>query len=104
MARQYDEDEDGAVWTSVAAGVVIGVAVGGILGLLFAPKPGRELREDLKDRAEQAFDDLQNAAGELSDRTRDIASRTRENLAHSLEAGREVYARTRDELTARLDS
>lgn len=104
MARHSEEDDDGAVWTSVAAGVLIGVAVGGVLGLLFAPKSGRELREDIKDRAEQAFDDLQNAAGELSDRTRELADRTRDNLAHSLEAGREAYARTRDELTARLDS
>ena len=101
MARR-DED-DNSMWVSVATGVVIGVAVGGALGLLFAPRPGRELRADLRDRAEQTLDDLQNAAGTLAERTREVAARTRENLGHSLEAGREAYARTRDELNARLD-
>jgi gas vesicle protein len=34
-----------------ATGLLCGVAVGAALGLLFAPKPGRELRHDLGDSA-----------------------------------------------------
>lgn len=102
MARK-DDNEQGHMWAAAAAGIVIGVAVGGLLGLLFAPRPGRETREEIKDRAEQTLDELRDAAGELAERTRELADRTRENVAHSIEAGRDAYLRTRDELTARLD-
>ena len=102
MARR-DDDDRGHVWTAAAAGIVIGVAVGGVLGLLFAPRPGRETREELKDRAEQTLDELRDAARELAARTRELAEKTRENVAHSIEVGRDAYTRTRDDLTARLD-
>lgn len=102
MAK-HEEEESGNAWVAAAAGIVIGVAVGGVLGILFAPRPGKETRDDLKDRAEQALDELRDAAGELTVRARDLASRTKDNLASSIEVGRDAYARTREELAARLE-
>jgi len=98
-----DEQDSGAEWAAAAAGIVIGVAIGGALGVLFAPRSGKETRDDLRERAEQALDELRDAAGELSDRARDLASKTRTNLSQSIEAGRDAYTRTREDLTARLD-
>lgn len=98
-----ENEEDGSAWASVATGVVIGLAVGGILGLLLAPKPGAELREDLKDRTEEAMDRLQEATSELVTRSRDLVDQTRENLVQSLEAGKTAYQEKRTELTAQLE-
>jgi gas vesicle protein len=103
--------EDGHVWGSILAGVVIGALVGGALALLFAPKRGTELRtdltgavDDLKDRAEQVIDDLQASASDLVTRSRDVLDRTRENIARSVEAGKEAYVQKKDELTSQLES
>jgi len=98
-----ENEEDGSAWASVATGVVIGLAVGGILGLLLAPKPGAELREDLKDRTEEALDRLQEATSELVTRSRDMVEQTKENLSQSLEAGKAAYQEKRSELTAQLE-
>jgi len=99
-----DEQDSGAAWTAAAAGIVIGVAIGGVLGILFAPRSGEETRHELKDKAEQALDELREAAGELSERARDLAAKTKDNLNQSIEAGKDAYTRTREDLAARLDS
>lgn len=62
----YDEHGTDAIkWVSVGFG--IGLLVGGIVGLLMAPKSGAETREQLK-----------NYAGDLSDKTRDLAHNLQE--------------------------
>ncbi|WP_309686390.1 YtxH domain-containing protein [Armatimonas sp.] len=99
-----EEENDGHVFTNIATGVVIGLAVGGILGLLFAPKPGAELREDLKDKTEEAMDRLQEATSDLVTRSKELAAQTKENLAHSVEAGKAAYSEKREELMAQLDA
>ena len=106
----YQED-DGHVWGSVLAGIMIGALVGGALAILFAPKAGMELRsdlggsvDDLKDKAEKVIDDLQAQASDLVERSRAILDQTRDNLTRSVEAGKDAYVQKKDELTAQLDS
>ncbi len=53
----------------------VGILVGAGVGLLLAPKPGRELREDLRNRLQGAQEELaekfsENASGALSERPR----------------------------------
>lgn len=98
------EEDDSSTFVNLAAGFVVGLATGGLLGLLFAPKPGAELREDLKDRAEETMDRLQEATSELVNRSKELAEQTRENLTHSIEAGKAAYSEKREELMAQLDA
>ncbi len=46
------------------AGAVLGAAIGSILGLLFAPKSGEELRKDLQEKADQITLEVKNAAAQ----------------------------------------
>jgi gas vesicle protein len=107
----YVEDEGGHVWGSILAGVVIGALVGGALALLFAPKPGTQVRadlegavDDLRDRAEQAIDELQSSATDLVTRSRSLLDQTREHIARSVEAGKEAYVQKKEELTSQLET
>jgi gas vesicle protein len=110
MSDEYD-GESGHVWSSIVAGVVIGTVVGGVIALLFAPKAGRQVRadlegavDDLRDKAEQAIDDLQASASDLVVRSRDVLERTRENITRSVEAGKEAYVQKKEELTSQLEA
>jgi len=40
-------------------GLLIGGAIGAIAGLLFAPKSGRELRQDIKNKSDEYLDDAE---------------------------------------------
>jgi len=109
--RLAEDSDRGPVWAAVALGALIGVVVGGGLALLFAPKAGPDLRadlggavDDLKDRAEQVIDDLQASTSDLVARSRTVLEQTRQNLARSVEAGKDAYAQKKDELTAQLDA
>lgn len=50
----------------LAAGIIIGGAVGAVLALLFAPKSGKELRQDLAERSGEMYDKASDFAVEQS--------------------------------------
>jgi gas vesicle protein len=47
---------------SFAIGFVLGAVVGVAIGFLYAPKPGRETREMIKEKAEHAAEKAKDAA------------------------------------------
>ena len=51
---------------------IMGVGVGAALGILFAPKPGEETREDLRRRADDGREYVRRRGGELRERAGDV--------------------------------
>ena len=88
---------------------VIGATVGAVVALLFAPKSGRELREDLADatrkgvdraretgsqlssRAGEYYDAAAERAGELASSAREAVSARGERFSAAIEAGKQAY-------------
>jgi gas vesicle protein len=79
---------------------LVGLGVGALMGVLFAPKSGEDTREYLSKRADEGRDFAQRKARELRDRaddliekSKDIASRKRESISAAVEAGRDAFLR-----------
>ena len=79
---------------------LVGVGIGALLGVLFAPKSGEETRDYLAKRADEGRDfaqkkarELRERADDLIERGKDVASRKRESLNAAVEAGREAFLR-----------
>src|SRR5689334_6088634 len=88
---------------------VIGATVGAVVALLFAPKSGRELREDLADATRKAvdraretgtqisakageyYDAASTRAGELATTAREAVASRGERFTSAIEAGRQAY-------------
>ena len=64
-----------------AGSFLIGFAVGAVVGLLLAPKPGAETRADLADYGEV-----------VRERAEEVAARVRERMGPSVETIREAVA------------
>jgi gas vesicle protein len=74
--RNYDYAGDAMRW--LAAGFGIGLLVGGALGVLLAPKPGTETREQLKGLATDFGERARVVAGDYGERARTTASGIRD--------------------------
>jgi gas vesicle protein len=79
---------------------LVGLGVGALLGVLFAPKSGEETREYLAKKAEEGREYAQRKARELRERAEDllergkeVATRQKDSLTAAVEAGREAYQR-----------
>ncbi len=64
------QDNEKSVMLSVLAGIGVGVLVGAIAGLLFAPKAGTETRESIGNT-------LTDLGNKISDLSQDVANRVK---------------------------
>ncbi|MGI8812035.1 MAG: YtxH domain-containing protein [Pyrinomonadaceae bacterium] len=118
MRNEYDRDETSA--TAKLTYLLIGGGIGAIVALLFAPKSGIELREDIADatrkgleksketaaqlqekageyyevgreKATELYQTAQDRAGELGEKAKSAAARTANPFSAAVEAGKEAY-------------
>ena len=64
-----------------------GILVGAGLGLLFAPKPGRELREDLRRNAGDLGENIKNRAEDLRQKLPDSVGGMIQNVQNRMSGG-----------------
>ncbi|HEY2457898.1 MAG TPA: YtxH domain-containing protein [Candidatus Acidoferrum sp.] len=79
---------------------LVGLGVGALVGVLFAPKSGEDTREYLSKRADDGREfaqkkarELRERADDLIERGKDVASKKRDSLSAAVEAGREAFLR-----------
>jgi gas vesicle protein len=87
-------DRDGSSFLWFLAGLGIGAAV----GILYAPKAGDELRQQLRDVAEDGRDAVKERAkqareqaGSWAEKGRDYLNQQKEQVRSAYEAGRQAY-------------
>ena len=72
---------------------LVGLGIGSLLGILFAPKSGEETREYLASKADEGREYAQRKARELRERAEDL-----------IERSKEIMARQKDSITAAVDA
>lgn len=87
-----DRDGNSFVW------FLAGLGLGGLVGVLYAPRPGRETREDIKTRAEEGREyvrsrarEAREQASEWADKGRDVVNQQKDQFRAAYEAGRQAY-------------
>lgn len=116
----YERRDDESQAMTKLTYLIIGGGIGAILALLFAPKSGQELREDIadvtrkglekgreaagqvgnyageyyevaRDKTGELYNTAQEKAGELADRAKDVAARTANPFTAAIDAGKKAY-------------
>lgn len=75
-----------------------GLGIGAVIGILYAPRSGRETREALargaqegRDRVARGARDARQQAGQWVDRGKDFVQQQKEQFRSAYEAGRQAY-------------
>ena len=75
-----------------------GLGFGALLGVLYAPRSGRETRDAILTSAQEGKEYVKNrgreareSVGEWVDRGKDVVSRQKEQFTSAFEAGRQAY-------------
>ncbi|CAM4335252.1 YtxH domain-containing protein [Paenibacillus typhae] len=63
---------------SLLWGILAGSVVGSVTALLFAPKPGKELRQDIVDGTNGAIDKVQEIAGAASEKSSELYGKAKD--------------------------
>jgi len=79
---------------------LVGLGVGALVDILFAPKSGEDTREYLSKKADEGRDfaqrkakELRERADDLIERSKDAASRGKDSISAAVEGAREAYRR-----------
>ena len=118
MRNDYGRDDSNV--TTKLTYLLIGGGIGAVIALLFAPKSGQELREDIADvtrkgieksketaaqlqerageyyevgreKASELYQTAQEKAGEIGEKAKSAAARTANPFTAAVEAGKEAY-------------
>ena len=83
----YESSENGGGISSALTFLLIGLGVGALLGMVYAPKTGKQFRKDLRrryDEARESFDDITEQARDLAEeaieRGSELADEVRERV------------------------
>jgi gas vesicle protein len=79
---------------------LVGLGVGALVGILFAPKSGEDTREYISKKADEGRDfaqrkakELRERADDLIERSKDVANRGKDSISAAVEGAREAYRR-----------
>jgi gas vesicle protein len=72
-----------------------GLGVGALVGILYAPKSGRETREDLASGAREGTDYLRNRTRQAAEEVSALVDKSKEQMGEYVDRGREAVDRGR---------
>jgi len=78
-------------WSHPVSTLCIGLGVGAVLGILFAPKSGDETRDDVVGTVTDGIDEVRARTAKVARNARKFATQTREQVEDALDAGTEAY-------------
>lgn len=91
MSRHHDDDEDVVVIEKHGSSVtplLLGLAIGAALGLLFAPMSGAELRSEIRNRGRRIKELAEDKAEEIEEMIADKYGRARERVEEGIDDAR----------------
>lgn len=99
-------DDRGTSLATVLVSFLAGAAIGSGLALLFAPKTGREVREQIRDMTDDAVDKIKEYAREAQDKIKsayecgkEAVMEKKSIITSAIEAGKEAMEKEKERLS-----
>lgn len=82
---------------------IAGLGLGALLGVLFAPKAGRDLRDGLMSGARDSKEFVTSRSKQARDQVNSLVDRGREQFTEYAERGRDIAEKSRERWTGIVD-
>ncbi len=82
---------------------IAGLGLGALVGVLFAPKAGRDLREGLMSGARESKEYVANRSKQARDQINSVVDRSREQINEYTDRGREIAEKGRERWSGIVD-
>jgi gas vesicle protein len=83
-------------WSDKFTTFAVGIGVGALLALLFAPSSGEETRDKISSTVKQGLDDAASAGKRWSRRAQETVDDVKVTVAEAVDAGGKAYRTARD--------
>ena len=83
-------------WTQTASMFSVGLGVGALLGLIFAPKSGQHTRAYLRGKAQDGVDNAVESSKKVARRAKRAAADTKNLVGDALDAGENAFRNSRN--------
>src|SRR5581483_1923000 len=90
---RYESSESSSNIGTAVTFLLIGLGAGALVGLMFAPKTGKQFRRDLQRGYEDARENFGDWAEEAKDRVREVSDRVRDAASRGVDFAEELRDR-----------
>jgi gas vesicle protein len=87
--KEMSSDKGGFGW------FLVGLGIGAAVGVLYAPKPGSETRDELASSAREGSEYVKQRSREAADKVTDLADRGREQINEYVDKGKDAVDKGR---------
>ncbi|HUA14530.1 MAG TPA: YtxH domain-containing protein [Verrucomicrobiae bacterium] len=94
---RYTSSEGSSAGTAITF-LLIGLGAGALIGLLFAPKSGKQLRRDLKRGYDDARESLEDWTDEAKERVREAGERVRDAASRGVDFAADLAEDAREKV------
>jgi gas vesicle protein len=83
-------------WSEISSAFVIGLGVGAIVGMLWAPKSGEETRALLREKAQDGIDEAVAQGKKVARRAQRVTDSAKDSVNEAVDAGQSAYREARN--------
>ncbi len=98
MVAQKEEGK--SYFLAILITLLSGLFVGFIVGILFSPKPGKEIRKDIKDKSEEFVKKSKEGVTDTIDKTKEFIEKSRSKLEEVKGKGKEIIEKSKEKVEA----
>jgi len=82
-------------WPEITSAFAIGLGVGAVVGMMFAPKSGEETRALLREKAQGGIDEVVAQGKKVARKAQSAADNAKEFVGDAVDAGQSAYREAR---------
>jgi gas vesicle protein len=90
------EDNERSIFRPILLSLLTGVAIGTIIGMIYSPKAGKEIREDIKNKSEEFVEKSKKGCGTVADKTKETLDKSKEKFSEVKEKSEEIIEKGKE--------